>query len=210
MTTKARATPARERILRAAADLFYKEGVRAVGIDTIISRAGVAKMTLYKHFASKDDLVVEFLKRRDKRWMASFQESVERRTKNPLRRLLAIFDALDEWFQSDDFRGCAFINATVEFADRRHPGRKVALQHKERLRAYIFDLAKAAELRSPRRLADQLFLLVEGAIVTALMQGNPRPARHARQAAAALVSQANPTPPSRATTISDGRTREIR
>jgi AcrR family transcriptional regulator len=189
MTTRARATPAeaRERILQTASDLFYKEGIRAVGIDTIIAKAGVAKMTLYNHFASKDELVVEFLKRRDERWMASFRESVEQRTKNPQRRLLAVFDALEEWFQSDDFRGCAFINAAAELADRHHPAHKVALEHKARLRAFILDLAKAAEVPSPKRLADRLFLLVEGAIVTALMEGNSDSARQARQAATALL-----------------------
>jgi AcrR family transcriptional regulator len=189
MTTKARATPpeARERLLQTASDLFYNEGIRAVGIDAIIAKAGVAKMTLYNHFASKDELVVEFLKRRDERWMTSFRESVERRTKNPQRRLLAVFDALEEWFQSDDFRGCAFINAAAELADRNHPAHKVALEHKARLRAYILDLAKAAEVPAPKRLTDRLFLLVEGAIVTASMEGNSESARQARHAARALL-----------------------
>jgi AcrR family transcriptional regulator len=193
MKTRARATPgeARERILQTASDLFYKEGIRAVGIDRIIAKAGVAKMTLYNHFASKDELVVEFLKRRDERWMASFRESVERRTRNPQRRLLAVFDALEEWFQSDDFRGCAFINASAELADRHHPAHNVALEHKARLRAYILDLAKAAKVPSPKKLADRLFLLVEGAIVTALMEGHSGSARQARQAATTLLQSSS-------------------
>jgi AcrR family transcriptional regulator len=110
-TTDARAP--RERILDAASAAFYRRGIRAVGVDSVIADADVAKATLYRHFPSKDALVQAFLERRDERWRAWFADAVERLAPDPADRPLAAFDALGEWFGSEDFRGCAFINAAV-------------------------------------------------------------------------------------------------
>ena len=112
------ASAARERILEAAYDLFSHQGVRAVGIDAIIERSGVARMTLYRHFASKDALVLAFLERREERWTKEWlQGEVERRSAAPGERLLAIFDVFDEWFQRSDFEGCSFVNVLLEISD---------------------------------------------------------------------------------------------
>ncbi|MGH7703427.1 MAG: TetR/AcrR family transcriptional regulator [Gemmatimonadales bacterium] len=182
----------RERILDSAADLFYKRGIRNVGIDEIIARAGVAKMSLYKHFPSKDALIVEWLRRRDQRWRHWFVTAVERSGSTPRRRILGVFDALAEWFGTRDFRGCAFINSAVELADPRHPGFQASLEHKELVYQYLRELTTAAGAPRPEALARQLVLLMDGAIVGALMQGSgAAPARDAKRAAQAMLAGAS-------------------
>ncbi len=180
----------RERILDVASELFYRYGIRAVGVDTLIARAGVAKMTFYRHFPSKDALVVAFLQRRDERWGAWFVAAVARRAEEPRARLLAVFDALEEWFATADFRGCAFVNATVELTDRAHPGHAVVALHQARLQAYLRDLARAAAVPDPDGMSRQFGLLADGAIVTALREGTPAAARQARDVAARLLTSA--------------------
>jgi AcrR family transcriptional regulator len=177
----------RDRLLVVADDLFYRRGIRNVGIDEIIATAGVARASLYSHFASKDELVAEYVRRRADSWWKWFQESVEVRATAPARRLLAAFDVLGEWLATDDFRGCALQNACVELADAAHAGHLVAQANKSALRGYLAQLAAAAGARDPRALAEQLALLMEGAIVTALVEGSSAPARTARAAAAVLV-----------------------
>lgn len=186
---------ARERILDAASVSFYREGIRAVGVDSVIADAGVAKATLYRHFPSKDELVLAFLERRDTRWRAWFVEAVERISPDPAGRPLAVFDALSEWFSSDDFRGCAFLNAAAEIADPAHPARGAVRSHEERLAAHLRTVCEEAGLADPAAAAADLFLLVEGAIVCALVEGTAAPAGRARAAAARLLSRsATPIP----------------
>ena len=180
----------RERILDAASELFYRHGIRAVGVDTLIARSGVAKMSFYKYFASKDALVVAFLTRRDERWRAWLRAAVERRATEPRARLLAVFDTLDEWFRSPEFRGCAFVNAASELADRAHPAYRAVVEHKQRVEAYLRELAHASGVRDPEALARRLLLLMDGAIVTAQIAGTPGAAREARAVAAALIASA--------------------
>ncbi len=187
MATPARS--ARERILDAASTSFYREGIRAVGVDAVIAEAGVAKATLYRHFPSKDDLVVAFLERRDVRWRAWFAEAVERIAPDPATRPLAVFDALGEWFASDDFRGCAFLNAAAEIADPAHPARAAVRMHEERLAEYIATICSGAGLPDPAATAADIFLLVEGAIVCALVEGSAHPAARARATALRLLSR---------------------
>src|SRR3954452_2395560 len=116
-TTQLRGDGARERILSAAYDLFSRRGVRAVGIDAIIAQSGVARMTLYRHFASKEQLVLAYLERREELWTRRWlQAEVEQRASDPAERLLAIFDVFDAWFRREDFEGCAFINIMLESA----------------------------------------------------------------------------------------------
>lgn len=181
-------TSAHERIVEVASTLFYRDGIRATGIDTIIEQAGVAKMTFYKHFKSKDILVQEFLRRRDERWRAWLTAEVEQRSLDPRERLLAIFDVLGDWFQSPDFRGCAFIRAAFEFADTHHPAHLLAAEHKRLVRAYVVGLAQEAGLRDPEQLGQQLTLLMDGAIVAALLEEGYGSAQAARQSAAALLA----------------------
>lgn len=183
-------TTLHEHILDVASDLFYRQGIRAVGVDAIVARAGIAKMTLYQHFGSKEDLILAFLRRRDERWRAWLRTAVERRATLPKERLLAIFDALAEWFAAPEFRGCAFINTAIEVADPAHPAHRVALEHKQLMQAYIAELAREAGVRESEPLSRRLLLLVEGAVVTAQVGTDPAPARQARQAAEVLITSA--------------------
>ena len=179
---------ARDRILAAASDLFYREGVQNVGIDRIIAESGVAKMSLYNHFKSKDALIAAWLRQRDENWRTWFVDRVEALAAEPSERLLTIFDVLKEWFEQPDFRGCAFINSTIELVDPNHPAYQVALEHQQTIFDYLLSLVKAAKLRDPEELAQQLLILVEGAIVVAMMQHNSNAALQAKQAAARLIA----------------------
>jgi AcrR family transcriptional regulator len=181
---------ARDRIMQAASTLFYQEGVQNVGIDRIITESGVAKMSLYNHFKSKDALIAAWLQQRDANWRAWFQETVEQQATVPTERLLAMFDALAEWFSQPDFRGCAFINSSVELVDPEHPGYQVAIEHQQTIYNYILQLVKSAEIANPEVVADQLLLLVEGAIVVAMMRRSPAAAVQAKAAAATLIQTA--------------------
>ena len=178
---------ARDRIMQAAATLFYQEGVHSVGIDRIIAESGVAKMSLYNHFKSKDALIAAWLEQRDASWREWFQNTVEKQATDPIERLLAMFDALEEWFSQSDFRGCAFINSSVELVDPEHPGYQVAIEHQQAMYDYILQLVNAAKIDNPEVVGEQLLLLVEGAIVVAMMRRRPAAAAHAKAAAARLI-----------------------
>ena len=154
---------ARDRILSTALRLFYSDGIRATGIDKIIAESGVAKMSFYRHFPSKNDLVRAFLEARHQIWMAKFQAAVERRF--AAEGFAALAGALTEWFAEDDFRGCAFINTVAE-AGAEFPQ---AVEHKRELEAYVRGLAERLSLPSPARIAAMAMIVIEGAIVRAQM-----------------------------------------
>lgn len=178
---------ARERILRAGMDLFYERGINAVGVDTVIERAGVAKASLYHHFGSKDELVAAVLRARHDEWAAWFIGAVERRASGAQERILAAFEALEEWFGQEDFRGCAFINASAELAEEWHPARPVCVTHHEEVRAFFEAACREAGWEGWRELAGQLLLLFAGAIVAAAADPGPGPAHAAGRAARALM-----------------------
>ena len=178
---------ARERLLEAADDLFYRRGIRNVGIDEIIATAGVAKASLYNHFASKDELVAEYVRRRGAAWWAWFRAGLEARSSTPEGQLIAVFDVLVEWVGDSRFRGCALQNAGVELADPTHPAHQSVVSSKRAVRAFLASLATQAGYREPGEVAEQLALLFEGAIITALLEGTVGPARTARAAALALL-----------------------
>ena len=180
----------RQRILDTADRLFYAEGVRAVGIDRIIAESGVAKMTLYSHFRSKDDLILAVLQYREPRFMAWFGESMERHVGEGMDRLGALFAALKEWFETPAFRGCAFINASVELADPGHPGSVFARDHKRRFLDFLAKLIEDSLGLMAARQSAAISLLIQGAIITAAMEGSSAPADVAREAATLLLSQA--------------------
>lgn len=182
--------PARGRILDAATRLFYYHGINNTGVDKIIADANVAKMSLYRNFGSKDQLIVECLNRLDVRYHDWFVAQVENRTSDPREKLLSAFDVLHEWINSRHFRGCAFINATVELADPQHPARQPVLAHKRRNRCYIQRLAQACDVPDPAAFARQIMLLIEGAMVTALVQDDLGAAQDAKRAAGALLGAA--------------------
>lgn len=188
--TKKSARPgssAAERILQAASELFYEEGIRAVGVDTIVERAEVAKMSLYKNFGSKDELIAAYLRARDERWRAWFEEAVERRAGSPKDRLLAVFDAYGEWTERESPRGCAFINAFAELADPSHPAREVAWEQKRWMLRYLAKLASDAGAEEPEELAERMFVLLEGATVAGAMRTVEDPLRKAKETAASFV-----------------------
>jgi AcrR family transcriptional regulator len=186
------APPPRERILQAAGRLFYRHGYHATGIDRIVAEAGVAKMSLYQHFGSKDELVAAFLARRDDYWCDWLAARVQALAGAPRARLLAVFDALGEWFKSEDFRGCAFINAAAEFPDAEHHARVLSRRHKQRVQAYFKDLAEAARMSRPGELAAQLALLAEGAIVTAQVGDAREAAGRAKAIARRILPEFQP------------------
>lgn len=192
MKTTFEHTPSpRDRILDVAGQLFYQRGIRAVGIDTIIAQAGVAKMTFYKHFRSKDLLVVEFLKRRDAMWRAWFEAAVRRLAPNTQDRPLAIFDALEERFSLQDFRGCAFINTMVEMADGDHMAHQVAAEHKQKVKELVRGILSDAGAADSDELASAFLLLMDGAIVTAVRERKPGSAKAAKRIAAILLSNSS-------------------
>lgn len=181
-------TPAAERILRSASEMFYREGIRAVGVDSIAAEAGVTKKTLYDKFGSKDRLVAEYLRDRDERWRAWLTEGVERSGGSVVERLLSTFDVLAEWNESGNSRGCGFVNATVELPETNHPAWEVVMDQKRWMREYLAKLAAEAGAGDPEVLADQLLLLHEGVNVASLLGTPTGAARKAREAAAALVA----------------------
>lgn len=185
------ATRARERLIDVADQLFYAEGVRAVGIDRILEVSGVGKASLYRHFAGKEELVVAVLRQRDEQWRAWLAGRVEARPVG--ERPLAVFDALAERFARRDFRGCAFINTMVETADPDSPAYRAAAEHKQRLTAYVDGLLRAAgQARGEEddKLAGRLVLLIDGAIVTSLRERTPDAAAQAKEIAATLLRRA--------------------
>lgn len=169
-------TPAGERLVEAASELFYRHGIRAVGVDLIAGTAGTTKKTLYDRFGSKDALVALYLRRRAARWQAFLAERLDVHPPGP-RRALAVFDALGEWLAAQD-RGCAFVNAYAEIGGTDHPGLPVILAEKEWMRAMFVRLA------GDDLLADHLHLLYEGATVLATAGGRPDAVARARDAAA--------------------------
>jgi AcrR family transcriptional regulator len=188
LTETADRRSARDRLLDAADELFYEEGVHTVGIDRVIERAGVAKASLYNVFGSKDELIRSYLERRHEVRRARLLAGLERYT-TPRERLLGVFDVLGELMAKPGFRGCAFVNASAE-----SPSGGVVEQVSDQMRAWIrslfTDLAAAAGAPDPAGLAAQLVLLYDGASVGARMDRNPGSAASARGMAAALVAAA--------------------
>ena len=183
------ATTARQRILDNAYDLFSRRGIRAVGIEEVISRSAVAKATLYRHFPSKDDLVLAFLEQREQIWTRQIVEAGAReRGATAEERLLAIFDVFHDWFQLNDFEGCSFVKVLLETADRDHPVGAASVRYLENIRTIVRELAEKAELRDPDGFALSLHILMKGAIVQAA-EGDREAARRAKAMAQLLLDQ---------------------
>lgn len=189
----------RDELVDTALRLFYTRGFHATGIDTILAEAGVAKMTLYKHFRSKDELVLAALQRRDELFRAWLTSSIEQASEKPRERLLALFDALDDWFgeralNALGFHGCAFMKAAGEYDSPDHPVHRAAAEHKQLIVDYLTELAAAAGAADPKALAEELSLLKEGAIVTAQVRNMPNAAQPAKNIARILIDTACETP----------------
>jgi AcrR family transcriptional regulator len=178
----------RERLLAVAGELFYRQGIRSVGVDEIVAEAKVAKMSLYRSFASKDELAAAYLAERDERYWSWWDGTVARHPDEPRRQIKALFLSLAERTTRPNWRGCPFTNAATEFPEADNPARKIAEANKRELRRRLRTLAEAAGAHRPAALADQLVLLFEGAYTTAQTFGADGPAKAVAEAADALVA----------------------
>jgi AcrR family transcriptional regulator len=171
----------RERVMRAAYDLFSRQGTRTVGVDAVIGEAGVAKMTLYRNFASKDELILAFLERREALWTHGWvRAESQRRGHTPAQRLLAIFEIFGEWFAQSDFEGCSFITTLLEVTARDSPVRNASVMHLANIRGYLCELAAEAGVEDPDSFARQWHILMKGSIVAAA-EGDIHAATRARE-----------------------------
>jgi AcrR family transcriptional regulator len=177
----------RERVSRAAYELFSRDGTRAVGIDAVIARAGTAKMTLYRNFPSKDDLILDFLRRREQLWTREWLEAESRRRgETPRQQLLAIFDVFSEWFSKPDFDGCAFLTTMIETNDPGHPVHQAAVGHLANIRAYLGELAAEAGIADADGFARKWHILMKGSIMAA-HEGDAAAAARAREVGELLL-----------------------
>jgi AcrR family transcriptional regulator len=184
---------ARDRIVDTAYDLFSRHGVRAVGVDRIVAESGVAKMSLYRHFPSKDALVLTFLQERERRWTNEWlRAEATRRADTAAERMLAIFDVFGDWFAEEDFEGCSFINVLLEIAEPEHDLHRASADYLARIRAFVRELAAEAGASDPDGLAHKWHILMKGSIVAA-GEGDRQAARRAREVAALVLRDARPT-----------------
>ncbi|MBZ9785757.1 TetR family transcriptional regulator [Pseudomonas sp. REP124] len=173
-------------ILDVAEKLIYKGGIAATGMDLLVKTAGVSRKSIYRYFANKDELVVAALMRRDIRWMHWYRNAVDQ-AETPADRLLNLFTVLKSWFESEGFRGCAFINTSGETGDPQDPVRQVARDHKQKLLDYVCELCTEHGADDPQTLAKQLLILIEGAITVALVMGDHSAADNAQCMARKLL-----------------------
>lgn len=155
---------ARQHILEVAADLFYREGIRAVGIDRIVEQSGVGKATLYRHFPTKDALIVAYLEQRDHLYWKQLNEVIAQYEGSPRSQLLGVVDRVIEIMKERLYRGCVFLNALTEFPEPDHPAHQRAIEHKRELRSLLSHLSQQAGASDPEVLADQLSLVINGAL----------------------------------------------
>jgi AcrR family transcriptional regulator len=184
------AEPARDRLIRAASSLFCRFGINATGVDAVVEAAGTAKATLYKAFGSKERLVEAVLDAEGEAWRNWFLAALDRLPGGPRDKLAGMFDILEEWFATDRFFGCPFLNAVGEFDKRDARYKELALAHKRAIMKRIADLAKTAGCADPEAVALQLCFLADGAITAALLTGDAKVARVARAAAVKVIAAA--------------------
>ncbi len=168
-----------QRILETSDRLFYHQGIRAVGVDMIAAEAGISKRSLYDYFASKDDLIVAYLTHRARRNAASEAPAVD--------QILGVFDWLERWFDSGTFRGCPFVNAVTELGDPKHPASVLAATYKRERRAWARQMLSELDVADADGLATQIMILIDGAMATMLVHGDPKVARAAKAAARSLL-----------------------
>ena len=177
-----------DRIRASARDLFYREGIRAVGVEEIVTRAGVTKPSLYRSFASKDELAADYLRGYDREFCTKFDEACRAHPSDPRAQLRAYLDGLAQRADQQGYRGCGLTNAAIEYPDEHHPARAVALEAKQRLRDRLIDMARGMGAHDPEALGDGLLLLIEGAFVSGQLFGQGGPARNVARAADALIA----------------------
>jgi len=176
----------KDKVFQTAARLFYQHGYRAIGVDTLAEESGIGKMTLYRHYPSKDDLIVAYLKDSNEIFWRNFEE-ITKDAPTPREKLLAFFASLQDYVGTPACYGCPFLNVATEYPQTDYPGHQVALEHKQSVRARFRQLAKEAGAKKPDVLADQLFLLMDGAYMASRMFGMKNPASHLASAAKILI-----------------------
>ena len=178
----------RDRIMKTASELFYRYGIHAVGVDTIATEAGTNKMSFYRNFASKDELVAEYLRAEEREGLLWWDETLAAHAGNPRLQVESLFDVLVEYNCEEDSRGCALANAAVEITDPEHPARPVIEKYKADMRRRFRRLAHEMHARKSDELGDSLMLLWEGAYLTRVTMGQNGPVQGAAKAARALIS----------------------
>ncbi|MFK7700872.1 TetR/AcrR family transcriptional regulator [Pseudomonas caspiana] len=193
---KTSTTAVQDKILQTAEQLIYTNGIHAMGMDLLVRTSGVARKSIYRYYATKEDVAVNALSARDVRWMHWFRTETAKAT-SPEARILEMFTVLKGWFESEGFRGCAFINTAGEIGDAEDPIRQLAKAHKQKLFDYALELSQQLDIEQPEALAKQLLILIDGAITLALVMGDHNAADSARDMAQVLLKSAlkNPAPP---------------
>ena len=181
-------TSARDKLFQTAAHLFYQHGYRATGVDTIAAESGIGKMTLYRHYPSKDDLIVAYLRESDAEFWKMF-EQITQEVSDPREKLLAFFTDLQDYVSSPACYGCPFLNVATEYPGIDHAGHQIALEHKQAVRARFMQLAQESGARQPEALANGLYLLMDGAYMVARLYGpvSDTPAADLAEAARHLI-----------------------
>jgi len=177
----------RDELVQKALKAFYRNGFHATGMDKLVEDTGISKTSMYKHFRTKEDLILAVLRLRDEQFRNWLYRRIEELADTPKEQLIAMFDALEEWFAEPGYKGCMFIKASSEYQEASHPIHKQAADHKRLLERHMSDLAKNAGLDDPNAIARQLLLLKEGAIVTAHLGHSDHPAQEAKAAALKLL-----------------------
>ncbi len=186
-------SPVREKILNVASELFYRNGIRAVGVDTVVAESGAAKTSLYRWFPTKDDLVAAFLEREHRDFFAHWDKVAAASGDRPRQELSAHLNWLAAYITGPRYRGCPFLNMAIEFPESGLPGRIVAHKNKSELHRRFLALAKGIKAKSPESLADQLVLLIDGAFANSQVLGKKGPARALADGGEALIAVATGT-----------------
>ncbi|MDI9277968.1 TetR/AcrR family transcriptional regulator [Pantoea sp. EABMAA-21] len=186
-------TDTRDKILKTAEELIYQNGIHAMGMDLLVKTSGVARKSIYRHFANKEDVASAALTERDERWMQWFRTESDK-GKTPQERILNMFTVLKSWFESDGFRGCAFINTAGEVGDPEDPVRQIAKMHKQKLLDYALELTEQLNVEHPEDLARQLLILLEGAITMSYVMGDGSAADNAQDIAKLMLERASSGP----------------
>ena len=177
----------REKLVNAAADLFYEQGINPTGIDRIVERSGLSKPTLYQHFRSKEDLVTAVVDCWCEAREKILAEITEDDSIKPKQRLVRVFDFYERWFDSEGFRGCGLVNSSLEIPSPDAESRRIIQRHKDWVVKELTRLARAARLKAPKKLAESLAQLIEGATVMAYLRKSSKAGGNARYAARKLI-----------------------
>lgn len=180
----------RDELVQKALGAFYRNGFNATGMDMLVKETGISKTSMYKHFRTKEDLILAVLRLRDEHFRNWMYRRMEELAGTPRDQLIAMFDALEEWFSEPGYKGCMFIKASSEYQDTSHPIHQQSADHKRMLERHVCELTRNARLSNPEILARQLLLLKEGAIVTAHLGHTENPAQDAKAVAIMLVANA--------------------